>query len=259
MEHYVIGTEAELTTLKINGGAGDYIIYSKEDDRNFPMRIAFLKSGGKQSTVQKLKILRNHKGQFSFQGKDKKWFNTMSKMIDESNNENSRRLKRPFLGFSSPPTSPTDQEEDIDGGYVLEEDGSDVLQQTGTNGTNSTRTPSPAPRKNKPTKPIDLIGDNAPDDVKILYNIKNVKSSLKNHQPGDFIVHQGSKNTPENPYTVYANKEKEGEIRLAPAYIYYDKESGNFSVGKKGKAYSMLGDLLKANAKTLVNHVDISD
>jgi hypothetical protein len=263
--------------LKINGGAGDFIIYSKEDDRNFPMRIAFLKSGGKQSVVQKLKILRNTRGQYSFQGKDKQWFNTMSKLIDESSNENSKRLKRPFLGFLSPPTSPKDEEEETDeeSEYVLDGDVHPIKPVPARRNIKEQK-----PRPVTPTDPEinpyevepdeldkiasnstptnDLIGERAPTDVKILYNRQNVKSLLKNRPAGDFLIHQGDKNNKENPYTVYANKEnKEGAIKLAPAYIYYDEESENFSVGKKGKAYTMLGDLLNANKKTLLNQIDV--
>ena len=244
------------------------------------MRIAFLKSGGKQSVVQKLKIYKNNKGQYAYQGKVKEWFNTMSTLIDDSKNENSKRLKRSFLGSKSPPASPTDKDEG-DGEYVLGDE-DPIPPKT---------KPAPAPRNIKEEKPRavtptdpakkdyededdvlpqvekiasnstkinDLIGDKAPTDVNILYNRQNVKTLLKNHEVGDFIIHQGNKNTAENPYTVYANKEnRDGAIKLAPAYIHYDAESEKFSVGPNGKPYSKLRDLLKANKRTLVCHVDL--
>ena len=114
-ERYVIGTETDISSLKANGGPGDYLIYPKEDDRNFPMRIAFMKSGGSTSVVQKLKIKKSERG-YSFQGPNPAWFRTMSDMIDRSPDENSKRLRNAFLGCygstSSEPISPPYEEDE---------------------------------------------------------------------------------------------------------------------------------------------------
>ena len=94
-----MATEADIDYLKVHGSPGDFIFYVKEDDKKFPMRIAFLKVIGGQNMIQKLKILRSKYG-YAFTSHAPKWCSTMSDMIDNSTDENSARLRRPFLGMN---------------------------------------------------------------------------------------------------------------------------------------------------------------
>ena len=77
---------------------------------------------------------------------------------------------------------------------------------------------------------------------------------LKNQPDGTFVIHQSEirGNNISKPYTIYANKTspKDGQIKLAPAYILYDDTTEQFSVGK-GKKYPSLKDLLAGNKKLL--------
>merc|ERR1719167_1202018 len=96
-EELKFGTEEDIADLKQRGKSGDYIIYHKEDDPTHPMRIAFLKTGGK-SVVQKLKVKKSSEG-FAFQSSNPTWYHSMSDLALNTTDENSKRLIHPFLGY----------------------------------------------------------------------------------------------------------------------------------------------------------------
>ena len=305
----IIGTEKDILDLKKRGKPGDFLIYPKDDDRSHPMRIAFLKTGGRQSVVQKLKVKQSVEG-FSFQASNPKWFPSMSDLALNSTDENSKRLISPFLGYATPPVSPSDEgaagegDED-DNTYVLDEPVKNntplklpakkppiklppprklpTLPRNEPPPIRTPKTPTPqgteseSPESSEtesttgePTKDswepednsdpgpqsIDILGNNAPTDLDIRYNLdkKEIARLLKNQPDGTFVIHQSEirGNNISKPYTIYANKTspKDGQIKLAPAYILYDDTTEQFSVGK-GKKYPSLKDLLAGNKKLL--------
>ena len=65
------------------------------------------------------------------------------------------------------------------------------------------------------------------------------------------------KNESSKPYTIYANKtsERDGQVRLAPAYIVYHETTGQFSVGQKGKKYSTLQALITGHKRLLTSQL----
>ena len=106
-----------------------------------------------------------------------------------------------------------------------------------------------------------MLGNKAPTDVSILYNIdkREIIRMLKGQPEGTFVVHQSRvKNTISQPYTIYGNKTyaKDGQVRLAPAYIKYDEASEQWSVGN-GRKYPTLRDLLVRNSKFLKSQLNI--
>ena len=109
-----------------------------------------------------------------------------------------------------------------------------------------------------------MLGSKAPTDVSILYNFdrRDIFRNLKGQPEGTFVVHQSrEKNSISQPYTIYANKisTKDGQVRIAPAYIVYHEASEQWTVGKhpnarwenNGRRHSTLRDLLDRNNKLL--------
>ena len=107
---------------------------------------------------------------------------------------------------------------------------------------------------------LDILGSKAPTNLGIRYNLdkKEIQKELKGHPEGTYIIHQSNqKPNPKNeiakPYTIYANKTsaRDGQVRLAPAYIVYNETTEQFSVGQAGKKYSTLQALITGNKKLL--------
>ena len=288
------GTEEDITELKKRGKPGDYIIYHKEDDTTYPMRIAFLKTGGK-GVVQKLKVQKCSDG-FAFQSSNPTWHSSMSDLAQNTTDENSKRLLHPFLGYASP--SPpscivgASATNDGDGDYVLDDQDNIALKekeiekrtielklqtssrkpltpiQSVDSDTSESETSKGEPSK-EVTKPDtnqndldDILGNKAPINLGIRYNLdkKDIQKQLKGHPEGTYIIHQSrEKNKITKPYTIYANKtsETDGQVKLAPAYIAYNETTGQFSVGQKGKKYSTLQALITGykNKKLLASQL----
>ena len=302
--------------MKKRGNPGDYIIYHKEDDTTFPMRIAFLKAGGKSglSVIQKLKVRKSSDG-FSFQSSNPTWYNSMSDLALNTTDENSKRLLHPFLGYVSAPATPDAMAASDDEGEYTTIDQKDICippppplhfkpidnsfnRQTSTISTNNTfpthrgepekgtverkeqttsrkpMTPIPSVDSDKSQRAsnddlfteetknetnqndLDILGNNAPTNLSIRYNLekKEIQKQLKGHPEGTYIIHQSrDRNEIAKPYTIYANKTsaRDGQIRLAPAYIVFHETTGQFSVGQGGKKYSTLQALLTGNKKLL--------
>ena len=239
-----------------------------------------MKIGSNQSVVQKLKIRRSNHG-YSFQGANSQSFPTLSKMIDNSNDENSKRLQTPYLGYrdtqssslASPQMSYPGFEENCDEGYAPLEP-SPPSRKTGRQPPlpppakppfklpvrekspriddrpvpSIIKAPFELPVRQKPPKPvtidppelndlpppdidddipddssnsntsIDILGDNAPTDVEVIYHRSDVKKLLKGKPDGTFLIYQGDKHTLAQPYTIYANKlsTTDGKVILIP-------------------------------------------
>lgn len=232
-----------------------------------------MKIGSNQSVVQKLKIRRSNHG-YSFQGANAQSFPTLSEMIDNSNDENSKRLQTPYLGCRDTQSSSSMSsqmnypgfEESFDEGYAPLEP-SPPSRKPGRQPPvpppakppfklplrekppkiDDRHVPSPIkapfelPVRQKPPKPVtidlpeldelpppdvdddipddssnnntslDILGDNAPKDVEIIYHRSDVKKLLKGKPNGAFLIYQGDNLHPplatlEQPYTIYANK-----------------------------------------------------
>ena len=102
----------------------------------------------------------------------------------------------------------------------------------------------------------DILGNKAPTNLGIRYNLekKEIHNLLRGHPDGTFIIHQSRyKNEVTKPYTIYANKtsERDGRVRLAPAYIVYHETTKQFSVGQAGRKYSTLQALINGNKRLL--------
>ena len=76
---------------------------------------------------------------------------------------------------------------------------------------------------------------------------------LRGQPEGTYLIHQSrDRNEITKPYTIYANKRsaKDGQVRLAPAYIVYDEATEQFAVGK-GRKYPSLNEVIVGNKKLL--------
>ena len=244
-----------------------------------------MKIGSNQSVVQKLKIRRSNHG-YSFQGANAQSFPTLSEMIDNSNDENSKRLQTPYLGHRDTQSSSSMSsqmnfpsfEEDCEEGYAPLEPSPPSRKQgrqpplppsvkapfripvrEKPPKINDRPVPSPIkapfelPVRQKPPKPVttdlpelndlpppdvdddipddssdnntslDILGDNAPKDVEIIYHRSDVKKLLKGKPNGTFLIYQGDSLHPPHatlsqPYTIYANKlsTTSGKVILPP-------------------------------------------
>ena len=275
------GTEEDITELKKRGKPGDYIIYHKEDDTTHPMRIAFLKIGGKR-VVQKLRVEKSSKG-FSFQSSNPTWYSSMSNLAKNTTDENSERLLNPFLGKVSPPatqgaTSETNDEntDEEDGKYVGVVPPQPIKPINNEPKASSRKPLTPIPSVDSNTSEgasnddpfkeeakintdpsnVDLLGNKAPTNLGIRYNLdkREIQKLLRGHPEGTYVIHQSrDKNEITKPYTIYANKTSatDGQVRLAPGYIVYNETTEQFSVGQAGKKYSTLEALVTGNKKML--------
>ena len=297
--------------MKQRGKPGDYIIYHKEDDPTHPMRIAFLKTGGK-SVVQKLKVKKSSEG-FAFQSSNPTWYHSMSDLALNTTDENSKRLIHPFLGYVATDVCTGLTAED-ESEYATIDQVNIALPppppppikpiNNSFNGPSSTISTNNTFRKNrgepekrnlnrkeqttssKPLTPIqpldsdnsqsasnddistletktdtnqndlDILGSKAPTNLGIRYNLekKDIQKQLKGHPEGTYIIHQSrDRNEITKPYTIYANKTsaRDGQVRLAPAYIFFDETNEQFSVGQAGRKYSTLQALITGNKKLL--------
>lgn len=248
-----------------------------------------MKIGSNQSVVQKLKIRKSNQG-YSFQGANAQSFPTLSKMIDNSNDENSKRLQTPYLGHLGVPTPSVASSQMSCSDFERDQEDPDYVIDSPPPARNKLgrQPPLPPPMKspikppviqnlpkrdpplstfNKPPitlparggKPpklvrdlqtgdllvigdhspeiddlplpddipddssnnntsLDILGDNAPTDVEVIYHRSDVKKLLKGKPNGTFLIYQGDKHTLAQPYTIYANKlsTTDGKVILIP-------------------------------------------
>ena len=103
---------------------------------------------------------------------------------------------------------------------------------------------------------LDILGSKAPTNLGIRYNLekKDIQKQLRGHPEGTYIIHQSrDKNEITQPYTIYAYKTsaRDGQVRLAPAYIVFNETTEQFSVRQGEKKYSTLEALITGNKKLL--------
>ena len=100
-EKYTWGEEDHLNILKAEGNDGDFIIYQKHADQNFPIRIAAMQN----RTIVKVRIQSRVDGStitYCWSKTKANWYNTVSDVIDNGMEEYNLSLDRPFLGLTGP-------------------------------------------------------------------------------------------------------------------------------------------------------------
>ena len=89
--------------LKVNGSHGDFIIYRKEGDRKFPVRICYLQETLGGRALKKLQIKQSEDGLFSLLSTSEQnalLFNSVSELVDGCKEPYRHLLKTPFLGLN---------------------------------------------------------------------------------------------------------------------------------------------------------------
>ena len=98
---YRRGSESDIKekNFKQNGNDGDFIIYRKHEDKDFPVRICYLTIKLEVRKINKLQIRESKEGLYSLLKHNATWFETVSELIDGSEKSYRDLLRQPFLGL----------------------------------------------------------------------------------------------------------------------------------------------------------------
>ena len=242
------GEESDIQHMRLNGALGDFIVYEKPEDREYPIRIAFLISDTKASNqlkTQKVKVQTTktgNKGGFgiAMQSAYLKWHDSLSDLVHSCKGNVNTILLRPYLysdaespaaetkicSTSNPHTPPT-----IKGNIT-----NDALNLEPNN--------------------ANLIDDPSGDEIEIIYDAPKPRDLIADKPVGTFFIHKNDSNTEENPYTIYAvTLSKSGDRnKVLPASVFYNSEEKCFTIGRRGKEYPSLLALINGNNVKLQHH-----
>ena len=86
--------------MKREGNVGDFIIYRKQGDQLFPVRICYVGLKLDEKRIYKLQIRQSEEGLYSLLKHNAIWFDSVSALIDGSEESYREILRHPFLGVN---------------------------------------------------------------------------------------------------------------------------------------------------------------
>lgn len=263
----MLGDETEIPNMRDNGTTGDFFVYDKPGEVDYPLRIAFLKFDTKdnQTKVQKIRLRTRQAGNRKEFGCDLhatsvnnvRWFVSLPELVDSLKDDPAHPLSRPYFYSgadisprietprnSLPPTPPPTLSLPVDD-QLFERRSRDSLELPNTPNK---------PNDFKFVDPTDVEDPRTEDDGTILYNVSNVDRLLDGKPLGTFLIHKGSENTESMPYTIYAVRcsKRLGINKVYPASVLYNSDEKRFAVkGKKAASFPSLEVLIEANKSIL--------